>query len=228
MATANHGDTMRLPDASTVKTWSDEIAKNGSKRIKLRGLLKHFGAKRRGPVVIATVKKWFRATNPRVYVNGLLYAESLDDVLHLAHDEFTRIGRLVEQESNLADRFEKDILRGLRGLSQPVCKYRPKGTRDELDFLCTDEDGRAVVVELKKEDGKKSAVEQVLRYINLIRDEGMPRPRGILITGVGDMHTRRALREIQPGVDIEWYVYGLAPNTGRIRLRRIEVERAVG
>ena len=107
------------------------------------------------------------------------------------------------------DRFVADIMPQL-GLKNPKARYRPHGSRDELDFLCHDVDGRAVVVEMKKEDGERKAVEQVLRYIRLIRDLAeWKEPRGLVLTGHADLHTRRALEELEPHYQIDWFVYGL-------------------
>jgi hypothetical protein len=53
-------------------------------------------------------------------------------------------------------------------------------------------------------------------------DDASSAPRGIIVTGEGDLATRRALEELEPGYHIDWYVYGLIGN--QIRLERQHVD----
>jgi hypothetical protein len=46
---------MKTPSQSTLINWLDSIEKQGYKRIKLRSLLEAFGAKRRGPALMADI-----------------------------------------------------------------------------------------------------------------------------------------------------------------------------
>lgn len=123
------------------------------------------------------------------------------------------------------DRFEAEIM-PLLGLQEPQRDHRPRGCRDILDYLCKDAQGRHVVVEMKKEDGERHVVEQVLRYIRLVRqDPASKDPRGLILTGYADLHTRRALEELEPQYHIDWFVYGMDDNDA-IRVKQIHVQYA--
>lgn len=157
-----------------------------------------------------------------MYVSGLDRVQSLDEPTFLSHIELTQIGRLVDKESVLMARFKTDIMPQL-GLNDPKEGHRPAGSRDQLDYLCKDAQGRSVVVEMKKEDGERHVVEQILRYVRLIRqDPTAKEPRGLILTGYADLHTRRALEEIEPQYHIDWFVYGL-DDRDVIRVEQIHI-----
>lgn len=124
-----------------------------------------------------------------------------------------------QHERALEDYIERHQLFSLLGLSKPTRQYRPRHTQDRFDFLCQDDERTAVVLELKHADGGKSAVEQVLRYLGMLRQEGPNRPaRGILVTGVRDIHTAKALHGMTPAQQkvIDWYLYCYNRQTGAL------------
>ena len=66
------------------------------------------------------------------------------------------------------------------------------------------------MLELKHEDGGKSAVEQVLRYLGMLKQQHPKRKaRGILVTGIRDVDTAKALYGMTPAQqkEIDWYLY---------------------
>jgi hypothetical protein len=158
--------------------------------------------------------------------NGVEHADSLADIVSLSSERIVRVGDLVDKESELMQRFVAEIAPRLRLLPPMREGDSPMGSSDKLDYLCHDASGRAVVVEMKKADGEKHVVEQVLRYIRGLRRDPEYEdsdPRGIIVTGEGDLHTRRALEELERGYHIDWYVYGLDAH-GRIQLEHQHVK----
>ncbi len=206
----------REPSTKGLHMWQDEIRKNGIKRITARILLGAFGYKKRGPRATDHIKQWLGSQDPPIYIYGLKYARSLNEAISLSRVEQTQIGRFVEKEKVLMDRFQEHIMPQL-GLQNPCPGFRPDGCQYELDFLCEDGQGRTVVVELKREDGEKKVVEQVVAYIRSVRK--LPRckhPRGLIITGYADLHTRRALEELEPQYHVDRFIYSLTSDNARV------------
>lgn len=204
------------PTDRVLTNWHTSIQQSGVARIKLRTLLGYFGLKKRGSNTNARIEAWLN--QQQIYSRGL-NTPSLDDSVRLTWDRIVSIGDIVAREKDLQDRFESDIMRKLK-LKNPEMEYPPLGTRDRIDFLCRDNKGRSVVVELKREAGEKRAVEQVLRYLgHLEKETGHKDPWGILITGCADPDTRRALEGLKNDSPIEWWIYGIVE--GEIKLKRI-------
>lgn len=213
----------RIPTTRQLNSWQDEIDRNGTKRITARLLLRAFGIQRRGRTATARVLQCLREQAPPIHASGLDHVQSLDDAVFLSHVELTQIGRPAETEKSLVDRFAAEIMPQI-GLHKPWPNFCPSGSRDKLDFLCEDEQGRSVVVEIKKEDGERRVVEQVVRYIRLVRQDAACRdPRGVIITGIADLHTRRVLEELEPQYHIDWYVYGINASNS-ILVQKVPVE----
>lgn len=208
----------KTPSELTVQKWDAAIENGGRAKVKARTLLGHFGYSRRGSVATDRIEAWLRERG--IYVQDLPIV-GIDDSVTLTHEKIERIGELEEKEKKLEARFVSEIMPRL-GLTNPQSEYSPKGTRDRLDFLCKDEDGRSVVVELKVGSGDKRAVEQVMRYIGQLKREGNHKgTRGILITGYADAETRRALEGREKDAHIEWYIYGVVD--GRVKIAKVEV-----
>ena len=207
------------PSETVLKTWRDDIKRNGVKRMRVRALLKLFGAERRGAAICQRIEAWGQQHG--LHLNGFAHAESVDDVVSISDEEIVRVGNLVEHESDLMKRFEAEIAPQLDLLPPMEKGFEPQGCRDKLDFLCQDAKRHLVVVELKLAGGEKRGVEQVLRYMRFIRkDSRHPgrQIRGILVTGEGDLATRRALEELAAGDRIDWWIYGV--HEGQIQLKR--------
>lgn len=115
------------------------------------------------------------------------------------------------------------------GLKLGCRQYSPKHTQDKFDFLCNDakKAGTAVVLELKHAGGGKSAVEQVLRYLGMLRQENPTRPaRGILVTGVRDVDTAKALHGMTHAQqqEIDWYLYNYNRKTGTLTFEQVRYD----
>jgi hypothetical protein len=183
-------------------------------------LLRAFGLQRRGPKALEEIKSWLGAKGIHTHGLDLQHERDIEDTVTLAAHEILQVGGLVKAEKELYPRFESEIMPHL-GLVRAQQHYSPRGTRDVFDYLCWDAEGLPVVVEIKRRDGEKRSVEQVMRYIGQLRAEGRTRPRGVIITGVADPHTRRALCGRENDAHIDWYVYGLIAD--RIEIRHVDV-----
>lgn len=208
----------RFPTERQLRLWRAAIQERGIAILKLRILLKGFGQKRRGPLTISRIREWLEA-------NGIfpsnLDSPDLNSIIQLRGVPGYRIGDLVDREEELQSRFEEELMGGL-GLKKPRHQHRSRGTWDKMDFLCIDRLGRSVVVELKRDTGKRQAVEQVLRYIGHLKHEGGHKdPWGILITGSKDPDIQRALQGLGNNAQIIWYLYGVVE--GRLVLNRCKV-----
>ncbi len=201
---------LKQPSEAVLKNWRDDIKRNGVKRMKVRGLLRAFGAERRGAAISEGIKAW--AVQQALYFNGFDQAETLDDVVSISDEPITRIGNLADSERALMDRFETEIAGQLDLLGPMVRDFRPDGCRDALDWICQDADRTVVIVELKLQGGDKRGVEQVLRYMRQVRADSRYEGReirGVLVTGEGDLATRRALEQLTAGERIDWWIYGI-------------------
>lgn len=208
----------KTPTPLALQKWHAAIENGGRAKVKARSLLAQFGYSRRGSMATQRIEAWLREQG--IYVQDLPIV-GIDEAVTLTHEKIERIGELEEKEKHLEARFVAEIMPRL-GLTAPKGEYSPKGTRDRLDFLCRDKEGRSVVVELKVGSGDKRAVEQVMRYIGQLKREGTHEsPRGILITGYADAETRRALEGREKDAHIEWYIYGVVD--GRVKISRVKV-----
>lgn len=216
------------PKPQVIAEWTDSIRRSGVKRMKARALLKAFGAERRGSVVVARIQAWCADQNPQIYADGLPFLSSLDEQVQLAFKPITQIGWLVEYEDELCKRFEAEIMPQLGKLKLLGAEHSPDGTREKFDFLCEAPDGTKVIVELKRDEGERRAVEQVIGYIRALRGDGRHRGakiRGVLVTGRADLNTRKVLEELEPDYHIDWWIYGL-DKSGRIKLAPVKVTPA--
>jgi hypothetical protein len=214
----------KVPSEKLLAAWKEEIRRNGEKSLQVSALLQAFGAKRRGGAVWERIESW--CTLQRMYIDSIHDVTSIRDRVRLTDEPIVRIrnGKLVKNEEDLAARFKDEIAEAIGNLTVEERDHRPEGSRDKIDFLCRDRSGRAVAVELKRAEGEKRVVEQILRYLRLLKkvpEFAARNPRGIIVTGKGDLATRRALEEVDPGSQIEWYVYGVVD--GRIEVKRVEI-----
>ena len=86
-----------------------------------------------------------------------------------SEEEVKTQGARQQRERELEDFIDKHNFFHKLGLKRVERQYSPKQTRDRFDFLCSDAEGSRVVMELKHVSGGKSAVEQVLRYIEMLK-----------------------------------------------------------
>jgi RecB family endonuclease NucS len=87
-----------------------------------------------------------------------------------------------------------------------------------------DKAGNEVALELKNLHGGKSAVEQVLRYLGMLKQQFKGKKvRGILVTGILGVDTAKALHgmtEEQKNV-IDWYLYNYNKNTQHLIFEKV-------
>lgn len=215
----------KVPSERTLLAWRASIDKQGVARIKLRTLLKQFGLLKRGTNTEIQVEDWL--VQHHLFPRGF-GEKGLDGSVQLTSQPIETIGALYTLEKDLEKRFPNELAGKLK-LKDPQGEYSPRGTRDRMDFLCLDHEGRAVVVELKCDAGDKRAVEQVLRYIGQLKHEGGHKaPRGVLITGCADPDTRRALEGLDQDSHIDWWIYGLVGGESKLKLKQIKYRKVPG
>jgi hypothetical protein len=132
-----------------------------------------------------------------------------------------------QRERALEEYIERHDLFVHLDLVKDCRQYSPKHTQDRFDFLCRDAAGTAVVLELKHAGGGKSAVEQVLRYLGMLRQEAPNRlARGILVTGVRDVDTAKALHGMTPAQQqlIDWFLYRYDRKTGALSFEKVDYD----
>lgn len=220
--TAGPSRLSKTPGDKVLGDWKNSIKENGVKKIKRSQLLAAFGYMKRTDIAVAAIITWLEARDIFLYKEGLREG-NLDEYLTLIPYKQTQIGKLFERESDLCEHFEDKVMPKL-GLHTPQQGYSPKHTQDRFDFLCQDYEGRHVVVELKRADGEKHAVEQVMRYLgHLHHAGGHQAPWGILITGYADPYTRRALLGRDRDTHIRWYLYGLSDDRQEILVEEVKL-----
>lgn len=112
-------------------------------------------------------------------------------------------------------------------------QYSSDRTKDKLDIFGETGD-KNVVVELKNKGGGKSAVEQVLRYAGMLKQESPEKEvRKILITGIRSLATAKAIHGMRPEEkeQFEWYLYKYDKTEETITFERIShqfLERHLG
>lgn len=216
---------MKTPTERTIETWHDAIRKGGSTSIKMRRLLGHYGAKRRGARLVEEIREHLASLSPSIHVFGLDdLGATLDSTVTLTYEPIRTIGSLWDDtEASLKDEHESALMKAL-GLKLIQREYSPEGTRDRFDYLCKDRKGVPVIVEVKRRDGERRGVEQLLRYIGQLKRAEERSARGILVTGVSDLQTRDALRGRDHDRHIRWFLYGFN-EAGELIVEEESVER---
>ncbi|MCF8460033.1 MAG: endonuclease NucS [Flavobacteriales bacterium] len=139
------------------------------------------------------------------------------------------MGHLFEKERYLEDYIAKHGLYSKIGIETVHRQYSPKGTRDKLDFLGKMGEQK-IVLELKHQDGGKSAVEQVLRYAGYLMGDNAKDSTGIsmnirkiLVTGIQNRETAFAIKALttEERENFEWYLYNYNSKTGDLDFVRI-------
>jgi len=164
-------------------------------------------------------------SNDCVRIYGFPVAQ-LGDLFESEEDEPTG-GARQQRERELEDFIDKHNLFHKLGLKKVMRQYSPTQTRDRFDFLCSDAKGSQVVLELKHVGGGKSAVEQVLRYIGMLKQEQPgKKARGILVTGIRDVDTAKALHGMTPAQqqEIEWYLYRYNKGSGDVSFELVSYD----
>ena len=201
----------------------------GYKAISVTNLLNYFGFQKRSSSNVELITVMLAEHNLTVHPHLSLGLKPSDCLriygfpvaqlgdLFESEEEVKTQGARQQRERELEDFIDKHDLFHKLGLKKVERQYSPKQTRDRFDFLCSDAKGSRVVLELKHVGGGKSAVEQVLRYIGMLKQEQPgKKARGILVTGIRDVDTAKALHGMTPAQqqEIEWYLYRYNKGSG--------------
>jgi len=202
------------------------IQKTGCKSVTVGGFYRAFGHKRRGPKNTIEINEFLNKNNLHSYP-ALTSSLSWSSRIEIHQFPVKSKGDLYKIEKKLQeDIFAKGYLNKLN-LDQIIPEYSPERTKDRLDFYAKDGE-KNVVIEVKNKDGGKRAVEQVLRYAGMLKQQHPDSEiRKILITGVQDQHTAKAIygmtEEERNG--FEWYLYIHHQETGNIDFDKIDYNK---
>jgi hypothetical protein len=189
------------PSASTIKSWQDSLAKNGSRSITIEKLIGYYNVGRRGTRVVEQILTHLKELEPPIYApeladttlplakviklcrldpgpGGKTYATALRH--ERRGDEDKNSSRAAEQKfkkDHLDELLDHLGLREARLLNASAREFSPHGTRDRLDVLCEGENGDLVALEIKLQDGERRGVEQLLRYTQQLANSKSDDPR---------------------------------------------------
>ena len=198
------------------------VRDSGYRVVSVQNLLRSFGYQKRSEANVRQITEWLAAQNLTVHPKLSLQLKP-SQCLRVYGFPVAQLGDLFEtdeakpakgvrkqRERELEEFIHANDLFQQLGLTLQERQHSPKETRNRFDFLCTDANDALVVLELKHEDGGKSAVEQVLRYLGMLKQQHPKRKaRGILVTGIRDVDTAKALYGMTPAQqkEIDWYLY---------------------
>ena len=218
--------TSKVSEDAILKDIKASIEKIGCKSLTVGGLYRAFGHKRRGPINTEAILD-FLSENKLYCYPPLDFSLSWKDRIEIHSFPKTRGGDLFDQEKKLQEFIATKGLLSELQVSEITPEYSPNHTRDRLDFFAKDGD-KNVVIEIKNKGGGKRAVEQVLRYTGMLKQQhpGIP-VRKILITGVQDQHTAKAIHGMteQEKKGFEWYLYIYEQISGNITFEKINYNK---
>ena len=210
-------------EETILKDIHTSIKKSGCKSLTVGGLYRAFGHKRRGPKNTAEIVEFLKKNDLHSYptLNSTL---SWNSRIEIHQFQIKSRGKLYDSEKKLQkDLGEKKFLKKLN-LDLIKAEHSPDRTRDRMDFFAKDGE-KNVVIEVKNRDGGKRAVEQVLRYSGMLKQQHPETEvRKILITGIQDQHTAKAIHGMtdHEKTGFEWYLYNHDPQTGNIDLEKVD------
>lgn len=212
-----------VSEDAILKDIKASIKKTGCKSITVGGLFRTFGHKRRGPKNTAEISEFLEKNNLHSYPS-LQSNLTWNCRIEIHRFPVKSKGELYKKERNLQkDLYEKGFLKKLN-LDHIEPEISPDHTRDRMDFFAKD-GKRNVVIEVKNKGGGKRAVEQVLRYAGMLKQQHPETEvRKILITGIQDQHTAKAIHGMteQEKNGFEWYLYIHHPETGNIEFEKVD------
>ncbi len=212
-----------VSEETILKDIRASIKKSGCKSLTVGGLFRAFGHKRRGPKNTSQIIEFLKNNNLHSFpaLNAALAWNSRIEI-HQFHIKSR--GKLYESERKLQKNLgEKNFLEKLN-LDLIIAEYSPDRTRDRMDFFAKDGE-KNVVIEVKNRGGGKRAVEQVLRYSGMLKQQyPETEVRKILITGIQDQHTAKAIHGMtqQERNGFEWYLYIHEPQSGKIDFEKVD------
>lgn len=185
-----------------------EVEKNGYRSIKISTIMKKTGIGKRTNTTVEKLLENFKKeglfTQPK-FSKDL----PLKEVIKIYSFPVLQLGELFEKEKQLEDYIDQKELYRELNIDTVERQFTPNHSRDRLDFKGENKN-EIVVLELKNRGGGKSAVEQVLRYAELLK---MQYPdtkiRKILVTGIQNYETALVVKGMKKEEydNFEWYLY---------------------
>lgn len=192
-----------------LKATHETIKRSGYRSVSIKSLMNSMGYSKRSPKNIALIDTTLRKSRLYIYPK-ITMGSRWTDLVRIYGFPVESLGDLFESEAELegfihAKRKFMDF-----GVTKVELQYSPLRTRDRLDMKGYDQQGNLVVLEFKNKDGGKSAVEQVLRYMGMLKSENPKKSvRGILVTGIRGVDTAKAMYGMKPEdlAIFKWYLY---------------------
>lgn len=199
------------------------VKKSGYRSIKASILFGKFGYKRRGKSNTQQIKELLIDNNLYCFPDIDNSTIGWNSTIKIYNFPVESIGELFPSERALEDFIDKKAALSKLGIQEVERQYSPKRTKDILDFKGTAKKEN-IVIELKHLDGGKSAVEQVLRYAGMLKQEDPKKDvRKILITGVRGIATAKAIfgMNADQKKNFEWYLYQYDSKKKGIAFKRV-------
>lgn len=204
---------------NVIKNYKDAIGRGGYKSIKLCYLMRDFGYKKRGSSNIEKINHLLDQHKLFCYPPIKMKTDWKEN-LRIYEFPVKEEGDIHDNEVALQKYMNEKHLFSSIGVTSVIREESPNGTNDKFDFY-SKMDNTHVIIEIKKKDGGKSAVEQLLRYTGIIKNRYPGEPvRKILVTGISDFWTAYAIHGMmqQQREQIEWYIYKWDKNADTISL----------
>lgn len=216
----------KIPKEKILLDLNAAIKTSGCKNLTVGGLFRSFGYKKRGPNNLSEINT-FLSENKLYSYPPLTMELKWSSKIGIYKFPVKQQGDLFSNERELQKfMFDNEILSQLN-LTNIIAEFSPDHTKDRLDFLAKD-GNKNVVIEVKNKGGTKKAVEQVLRYAGMLRQQHPEQDvRKILITGIQDQHTAKAIHgmTIQERDSFEWYLYNYNDQTKSLFLEKVNYEQ---
>lgn len=191
-----------------IQNYKVAINRGGYKSIKLCHLMRDFGYKKRGSSNIEKINRLLGIHKLYCYPS-INMTTNWKENLRIYEFPVKAEGDIHDNEVALQKYMNEKHLFSSIGVTSVIREESPNGTQDKFDFY-SKMDNTHVIIEIKKKDGGKSAVEQLLRYNGIIKNRYPGEPvRKILVTGISDFWTAYAIHGMmqQQREQIEWYIY---------------------
>lgn len=201
------------------------IYKSGYKITTVINLVNMLGNKKRSPQIVDAIQAKFIENGLFIFPKLSMELKS-DEILRIYDFPVESLGDLFEEEEKLEDYLHINNHFNKLNIQNSERQFSPDQTRDRLDFKCIDVNGNHIALELKHKDGGKSSVEQVLRYLGMLKQQFNNHARGILVTGIRSVSTAKALygmTEDQKKV-IDWYLYKYDKQNSTLDFEKVEYE----
>jgi len=216
---------VKKSDSKKISNYKLSIKRSGSRSIKLSKLLQDFGYKKIGSKNLIQIEENLKAHNLYCFpsITSNIKRESRVKIYNYP---VRSLGDLFEREKDLEDYIDKNKAYKKLNIQSVKRQASPEGTKDKIDFLGFEKNGKEVVVELKHYGGDKRAIEQVLRYAGILKKNRKTEIRKILITGVVELSISEAIygMEEKDKKYFEWYVYNWDKCKDNIKFERITNE----